>query len=419
MQFIKLSLFTKWNDLSKKKELQIVSNKSEHHLKGLKNGRIYYQGKFIEDSVLIYDDEIKDIIAEDSLEGWLKANKLTVTKEDIQWLDAKGGFVVPGFIDVHIHGYMGHDVMDSDEDGLKAISKGIAANGVTSFLPTTMTMHMSKIEEALQTVKKVMSEGTEGAQILGVHMEGPFINEDFKGAQPKDAIIAPDANLVKRHEDILKVITIAPEVNGAMELIEAYKDKINFSLGHTGADYETAMEAIDKGACCVTHLFSAMTGLHHRKPGVVGAAFNSDCYSELIADKIHVNEQLFELVTKVVGLDKLMLITDCMQGGGLPEGEYDLGGQNVWVKDGKCTLESGTIAGSVLTLNKGLQNLSENVSHQLETLIPIVTLNQATYLGLDHKIGTLDKGKEADIVVMDEHCQIKRTIVKGSSVYEV
>lgn len=378
-------------------------------MKGIRGGKIYHNGRFEEGLVLLYDTEIQAVIKENELNS----------SAEVEWTDADGKYVTPGFIDVHIHGYKGHDTMDCDAEGIKAIAKGIAENGVTSFLPTTMTMPMAKIEEALNTVRDVKDSDYEGAEILGVHMEGPFINENYKGAQPKDAIIVPNHGLVERHKDIIKVITIAPDVDGALDLISTFRDDINFSMGHTGASYEQASEAIDHGACCTTHLFNAMTGIHHRKPGVVGAAFNKDIYSEMIADKIHVHPELFQMVAKNVGLDKLLLITDCMQGGGLDEGYYELGGQKVLVKDGKCTLESGTIAGSVLTLDRGLRNFNEHVSHTLEEILPVVTENQARYLGIEDETGTLETGKRANIVIMDEGLNICTTIVKGSKIYEI
>jgi len=377
-------------------------------MKGIRNGRIYKDGQFVEGQVLIYEKTIVAIQPVDQ-----------PTEAEIDWIDAKGAYVLPGFIDVHIHGYKGRDVMDGDEEGIKVISQNILENGVTSFLPTTMTMDMEKIEQAIESVKKVQSNQTTGARILGVHMEGPFINPAYKGAQSAEAIILPTEALVERHKDMIKVITIAPEIEGAMGMIKKYANKINFSIGHTGADYETTIEAIEMGAKSTTHLFNAMTGLHHRNPGVVGAALTSSCYSELIADKIHVHPALFELLGKTKGLDKLLLITDCIQGGGLEEGTYDLGGQEVTVKDGKCTLADGTIAGSVLKLIHGLKTYTESVSYKLEELIPLVTMNQAKYLKVEETIGSLDTGKDADMVIMDEKFIVKKTIVKGRCEYEL
>lgn len=376
-------------------------------MKGIKNGKVYFEGKFIEGYVVLYEQSIARIVA-----------YTTVNEDEIEWLNAKGAYVIPGFIDVHIHGYQGKDVMDGDVESLKVIMKGIAKNGVTSFLATTMTMSLDKIEQAIEAVEQMMDQQVEGAQIIGVHMEGPFINSDYKGAQLEEAIIIPDNAFVNKHKDMIKVMTVAPEIEGALELISTYKDEINFSLGHTGADYVRATKAIELGAKSVTHLFNAMTGLHHRAPGVVGTAFTTACYSELIADNIHVNPYLYEIIAKVKGLDKLLLITDCMKGGGLDDDIYDLGGQEVMVEKGKCTLKDGTIAGSVLKLNEALKNFEKQVSYTLEQLLPLVTINQAKYLKIEAEKGSLAVGKDADIVIMDKAFNIKTTIVKGNKVYE-
>ncbi|MCF8017902.1 MAG: N-acetylglucosamine-6-phosphate deacetylase [Vallitaleaceae bacterium] len=378
-------------------------------MKGIKGGLLYHQGKFFEDYAVLFEDEITLIAQSNQINH----------REDVDWIDAGGHYVIPGLIDVHIHGYKGHDVMDGDEVGLKAIAKGIAENGVTSFLPTTMTMETKTIEKAIKNVKKVMLQIHDGAQILGIHMEGPYISKAYKGAQSEKAICLPNMDLVEKYKDMIKVITIAPELEGSKAFIEALNSDVNISLGHTGATYEQATEAIRSGARSVTHLFNAMTGLHHRAPGVVGAAFASDCYAELIADEIHVHPCLFQVIAKIKGLEKLLLVTDCMCGGGLAEGNYELGGQEVRVKDGSCTLSDGTLAGSVLKLNEALRNFDANVTDELEKLLPLVTLNQATYLGISDKKGSIDVGKDADLVIMDRDFSIQSTFVKGRKVYEI
>lgn len=385
-------------------------------LKSILNGRIFIEDQFVNNHILLYTDRIIDILPLD-LYLHLKENGIQVEETD-----AKGLIVSPGFIDVHIHGYKGNDTMDADLLSLRSIAQDLTENGITAFLPTTMTMAMPTIQEALTNIKLLKDEPTtynpNGAMVLGAHLEGPYINEGFKGAQPLEYIQIPDPAFVEKNKEIIKVITLAPEVDGAADLIRKYKDSIRFSIGHSGAGFEQALEAFQQGACCTTHLFNAMTGLHHRKPGIVGAAFASNCYSELIADTIHVHPGLFPVVLKIKGKDKVLLVTDCMQAGGLDEGEYELGGQKVTVKDGKCTLDSGTIAGSVLKLNKGLNNVHESTQDALETLIPLVTNNQATYLGLENEIGSLTPGKIANIVIFDSGIQIKCTIVKGKKVYE-
>lgn len=382
-------------------------------MKAIVNGQIYYEGKFQKGKVLVYSNTIESILTQSAYED--------IKKHMDEETNAEGNFVVPGFIDVHIHGYQGVDVMNGTTEALNTMKKGLVENGVTSFLATTMTMPKPDITKALDAVREVMKEQEKtsyGATIVGVHLEGPFINAEKKGAQPEEYIIHPEEELVEPYLDLIKVITIAPEVEDSLAFIKKYHKSINFSLGHTSATYEEAMKAFECGACGSTHTFNAMTGMHHRKPGVVTAALTSDCYTELIADKFHVHEGLFPLFIKAKGLQKILLVTDCMQAGGLTEGEYELGGQKVTVSDGKCLLDSGTIAGSVLKLNEGLKNFHENVKEGLEQVLPIVTMNQAKYLGLDHQIGSLEEDKQADIVIMNDQFEIIKTIVKGNIEYE-
>lgn len=387
-------------------------------------GLVYLNGQFKSNHVIVATDTIEGIYdlndhaqktAYNEMVSTLKASNQLTT------VDAEGGYVMPGFIDVHIHGYKGVDVMDAKVSSLEAMKRNLPENGVTDFLATTMTMSKSDIVAALDTVKTVMNsqaDGVSGAEIIGVHLEGPFINEDYKGAQAATYIVGADHDLLERYADIIKVVTIAPEKAGGMEAIEQFSDRMNFSIGHSGATYDQAMAAISKGASSMTHLFSAMTGLKHREPGVVGAAFTTDCYCEVIADNIHMRPELYPLILKIKGIHRMLLITDCMQGGGLAEGEYSLGGQKVLIKDGKCTLESGTIAGSVLKLNKGLENVATSTKEPLADLLPAVTLNQARYLGIEETHGSIDLGKYANIVIMHDDYSIYKTIVKGNVVYE-
>lgn len=377
-------------------------------LKAIVNGRIYSEFEFLDDYVLVYNDKISAI-----------SEHKEIIKTCDEVIDANGDYVLPGFIDVHIHGYFGVDTMDGDVDGLLLMGREIAKNGVTSYLPTTMNMSKKDIIRALKSVEKAKTIDNEGAQILGVHLEGPFINKKYKGAQPEQFVIHPDMTWLEDYIDLIKIITFAPEIEGARELITQYKDSINFSIGHSGASYEESLEAFKVGAKGVTHLFNAMTGLHHRHPGVVGAALTSDGFVELIADTYHVRKELFEFLLNQIGNERLLLITDCIRGGGLQDGVYTLGGQKVYVNKGKCLLENGTIAGSVLKMHEGLKNFSNNVKVDLQTLIPLVTLNQAKYLSIDDQKGSLAVNKDADIVIMTETFDIVKTIVKGRTVYEV
>ncbi len=376
-------------------------------MKAIVNGKIYQNEHFTDGKVLLFDEKIRGIIGSEEI------------PDEAQIIDAKGKYVVPGFIDVHIHGYAGVDTMDGEISALETISENIVKNGVCAYLPTTMTMEMETIRKALKSIRHFMEIQKKGAVALGAHLEGPFINVKYKGAQKGECIIAPNAKLVEEFQDVIKVITIAPEVEGALDMIEKYSDKICFSIGHTGATAGQAVKGFKVGAKSVTHLFNAMTGIHHREVGVAVAALSGDNYCELIADNIHVNPMLYPLVKKAKGTQKVLLITDCIRAGGLNEGVYSLGGQRVTVKDGVCRLDSGTIAGSVLKLNQGLKNFVEATDTTLEEAVKIVSTNQAKYLSVLDNYGTLDKGKEANIVLLDENIKISKTIVKGEIEYEI
>lgn len=378
-------------------------------MKAIVNGKVYYESRFQDGLVLVYDERIKEIKRLDEVD-------LSICDEVI---DAGDNYVVPAFIDVHIHGYNGVDTMDGDSECVKIISKGITANGVGAFLPTTMTMDKPSIEKALDNVIKTKEEQVSGATILGVHLEGPFISAKYKGAQPEEFIVNPDFELMEKYKDIIKVVTIAPEAEGALEMIKKYSDTICFSLGHSAADAYQANDGFDAGAKSVTHLFNAMTGIHHRNVGLAAAALVGDNYVELIADNKHVNPMLFPLIKKAKGIEKVLLITDCMMAGGLKEGVYSLGGQKVTVKEGVCRLDDGTIAGSILKLRDGLKNFIKANDSTLEECITAVTLNQAKYLSVENDYGTLDVGKYSNIVLLNKELDVVKTIVKGVIEYEI
>ena len=382
-------------------------------MKCIYNGIILQDGKQIQGKALLYDNKIIDIIDE----------KEALALEDVtEKIDAKGGYISPGFVDIHIHGYDGVDTMDGAVEDIQIIAKGIPANGVTSFLPTTMTMSREDITRALESVRTAMNmQGTKvGADILGVHMEGPFLNVAFKGAQNEAYFQKPDAQYVKDNQDIIRHITVAPEIDGAMEFIKDIDANTNISLsmGHTAATFEEAMAGIEAGVNHVTHLFNAMTGLHHRDPGVVGATLSSDVTCEMICDQIHVHQGLFKMIHKVKGPDKLILVTDCMRAGGKEDGEYSLGGQKVFVKDKSARLEDGNLAGSVLKLNDALKNMMIHTDIPIEEAIRYVTINPAAVINMQDTKGTLDKGKDADITIFDGEMSIQTTIGRGKIIYE-
>lgn len=378
-------------------------------MKVIKNGKIILKDKVILNKVLIFDEKIIDIV--DSCEGL----------ENIEEIDAKGYYISPGFIDIHIHGAGGADTMDIDENSIDIISEYICKNGVTSFLPTTMTMSEERILNSFDNIRKYMNGRVSGAKVLGAHMEGPFINSIFKGAQDEKNIVKAEYSMIKENMDIIKIITIAPEVVGNMEFIKEVKHKkndIKFSIGHTNATYEEAMDAINIGISSATHTFNAMTPLNHRKPGVVGAVMNSDVYCEVIADTIHVHPAIFNILGSIKGNDKMILITDAMRAACLKCGEYDLGGQTVHVDDNSARLKDGTLAGSILKLNEAIKNMKNNTSYNINEIIKMVTINPATLIGEEDKIGAIEIGKYADLVIFDEDVEVKATIINGEFKYK-
>ncbi len=378
-------------------------------MKYITNGQIILKDGIVKGKALAYSDTI---------EGLVDAQSIPAGSDVI---DAGGNYVAPGLIDLHIHGYLGRDVCDADPEGLRIIAGGIVQNGVTGFLPTTMTVDKKVICAALDSVRAVQKESKtwNGSTILGVHAEGPFISPKKKGAQEERFILKPDAKFVIENADVIKYITLAPEMDedfAAIREITAKTDVV-VSMGHTDSDYATACASIDAGVRSTTHLFNAMSPLNHRNPGVVGAALTRDVYAELIVDTFHVDKALFPLVLKLKG-DRLVFITDCLPAGGLPEGEYTLGGQKVFYSGNLCKLEDGTIAGSVLKLNKGVWNVYQNTDAPLWQCVRCASLNPATLLGISNKKGSLEAGKDADIIIADSEFNVVKTIIGGTVRYE-
>ena len=379
-------------------------------MKAIVNGKIIFKDRVVENAALLFSDVI---------EGVLPADKIPA---DAEIIDANGGYVSPGLIDLHIHGYLGCDVCDGTVESIRTISEGIVKNGVVGYLPTTMTVDMSVIKKSLEVCRELMEESKtwNGSTILGVHAEGPFISESKKGAQDAKYILKPDAAFVKEYADVIKLISLAPETDtddfAAIREITRDTDVV-ISMGHTSADYDTAIRSTAAGVKHATHLFNAMTPLAHRAPGVVGAALNSDVSCELIVDTFHVSTALYDMLFKIKGR-KLCFITDCLPAGGLPYGEYTLGGAKIVYRDIVCRLEDGTVAGSVLPLNKGVWNVYTNSNIPLNECVNCASLNPATTLGIADSKGSLEVGKDADVIITDQEFKVMKTIIGGEIRYE-
>ena len=355
-------------------------------MKAILNGRILLPDREIKGKALLYDEKIIGL-----------ADEKSATMEADETIDADGAYVSPGLIDVHIHGYAGMDVSDGNPDSISTMAHHLLQNGVTGFLPTSMTVSWDKLENICKHIRRLVKESDSptfsGSQVLGMHMEGPFINPIKKGAQDPNFILLPDAKKVLPFTDVIRVITYAPEMPGGMKFTRTLLGKTNLvlSIGHTSATYDQAMDVIREGVMRVTHIFNAMTGLHHRDPGVVGAALNTDIYAELIADTFHVNKDLFPLLAKIKG-DKLVLITDALCFAGMPDGKYKNGGRSFSVKGIECRLKDGTIAGSVLRLNNAVKNLRDHGCLPMYQAVRAASLNAAESVKLAQLKGSLTPG---------------------------
>ena len=377
-------------------------------MKAIVNGKIVMPDGVVSGRVLAFDERIY---------GWMDA-----PPEGAEIIDAEGGYVLPGLIDVHIHGFLGEDASDGSFEGIRKMAEGIAAHGVTSFLPTTMTVSFEDLEAAFDAIARAMrasgEENWRGARVLGVNAEGPFLNPEKKGAQALEHIRPGDSAFLKRHADVVRLFTIAPEVSGNMDCIrEMAAAGMPISMGHTAATYAQAKAAIDAGARHATHLFNAMTPINHREPGTVGAALTDDRVScELIADTFHVHPALFSLVARQKR-DKLVLITDCVRSGGLADGEYELGGQMVFVHGIECRLADGTIAGSMLTMERAVKNMYEHSGLPLHEVANMASLYPARVIGVEARKGSLEVGRDADIAILDANFAVRRTILEGRTIF--
>lgn len=377
------------------------------------NGTIITPFRILKDRVLLVKDgKIFSI-----------ENKSENVPRNMQIINANGNYIAPGFIDLHVHGGGGADFMDASYDAIKRIADTHCRYGTTSFLATTMTMSRKKILDSLKSVKEAYKIKTGSAQILGIHLEGPYINEKMKGAQNKAYIKSPSVEEFKEYinasGNLIKIVSLAPELPGALEFINWLKMQyIIVSAGHTSATYEQMKSGIDTGLKYVTHTFNAMTGLHHREPGVVGAALTSpELIIELIADGIHLHPAVMDLAFRSKEKEKIVLITDAIRATGLPPGKYDLGGQTVIVNKTSARLQDKTLAGSVLTLDRAVKNMVSKVKVPIADAIQMVTYNPAKCISIEDKKGSIEPGKDADIVILNKKLEIVLTMVMGEVIF--
>lgn len=334
-----------------------------------------------------------------------------------------GEIVAPGLVDTHIHGYHGKDVMKAEEGALNVISKGLLECGVTSFLPTTLTDSKEKTDAALKRVAAEYKD-VEGAKVRGVFLEGPFFTEKYKGAQNPVHMSDPKIDYLKEwleiSDGLVNKIAIAPERDGAEDFIKnANAMGVRVALGHSDASFEQAVAAVDAGANIFVHTYNGMSGLHHRKPGMVGAAMSTDAISELICDGHHVNPNSANILMNIKGRDKIALITDCMSAGGMEDGDYMLGDFPVTVKEGTARLkDGGSLAGSILKLKDGVKNVVDWEIADIFEAIQMASLIPAKSVGIDDVCGKLREGYQADFIVLDYDLNLKATYLDGEEVYK-
>lgn len=383
----------------------------------IKNVKVYTpQKNFVPGVVVTRDGRIHDVLLGEDIS--------VNASEEEPVLDGEGSFCFPGMIDLHFHGCKGYDFCDGTKEAVEEIAKYEASIGVTAIAPATMTLPVDELCDILangaayraeQQNKSVKKE----ADLVGVNMEGPFISEAKKGAQDARNIIPCDTAVYRKFQEaaggLVKFIGIAPEEGDAVSFIEEVKGEVSVSLAHTNADYETAKKAFDAGADHAVHLYNAMPAFTHREPGVVGAVADSEhVMAEIICDGVHIHPATVRTTFKMMGEDRMILISDSMRAAGMPDGQYTLGGQDVNVKGNKATMVlDGALAGSVTTLPDCVRTVVKEMGISLETAIACATINPARSLGIDALYGSVEQGKKADLVLWDEKLQLVHVMKDG------
>ena len=369
------------------------------------NGQVYIDHTFQNKAIYIQDGKINLLEPDCQASGTV--------------FDAAGCKIVPGFIDVHTHGAVGVDINGASAEDLEKVGAFFAKNGTTSWLASILTDTEEQTSRAISQCIKYQASAGRGAQLLGIHLEGPFLASEFKGAMPEHLLKKGSADLVSSYQrqanGNIRYITVSPEVEGVLELIPQLRELgIVVAMGHSGADYDTSMAAIQAGTAACTHTFNAMAPLHQHRPAIIGAALESDVYCEMICDGLHLHPAIVRLLWKTKGPQRLVAITDSIMAAGLPDGNYHLGVNQVVVEKGDAKLASdGTRAGSTLTQDRALRNLLSFTGRPLEEILPVLTENPAKLIGVYDRKGSIEDGKDADLVVLDEQNQVTDVFLQG------
>lgn len=370
------------------------------------NGQVYIDHCFQEKTICIQGGKIKLLEPGAQTSGSV--------------FDAAGRKIVPGFIDIHTHGAVGVDVNGATVPDLEKIGMFFAKNGTTSWLASILTDTEEQTSHAISQCTAYQAAAGKGAHLLGIHLEGPFLTSEYKGAMPEHLLRKGSVDLVKSYQrqanGSIRYITVSPEVEGVIELIPALREQgIVVAIGHSGADYDTAMAAIQAGAAACTHTFNAMAPLHQHRPAIIGASLESDIYCEMICDGLHLHPAIVRLLWKTKGAHRLVAITDSIMAAGLPDGNYHLGVNQVVVEHGDAKLASdGTRAGSTLAQDRALRNLLTFTGLPLEQILPVLTENPARLIGVYDRKGSIEDGKDADLVLLDDQNQVVDVFLRGS-----
>lgn len=367
---------------------------------------------------------ITDALVFDPAEGFVARDLCMkdglIAQEDHRAVSAPGCYLIPGLTDLHFHGCRGADFSDGDPEGLAEMAKYELSRGVTQICPAGMTLDNDQLVKICKVAAEHNAAKVSGAELVGINLEGPFLSAGKKGAQNGEWLQNPNLalldQLIEASGGLVKLVSMAPELEGGMEFIKQAKDKVTISVAHTTANYDTAMEAFQAGARQVTHLYNAMPPFAHRDPGVVGAA--SDCgqvMCELICDGVHIHPAVVRATFKMMGKDRMILVSDTMRAAGMPDGDYTLGGQAVQVKGNRATLVDGTLAGSVTDLMACLKT-AVSFGIPLADAVTAAAVNPAKVLGIYNRLGSLDAGKEANVAVLDDHLNLKAVIYHGEVV---
>ncbi len=371
------------------------------------NGQIYVDNQFRNGILKIEKSKI-----------FLCAEKEKIP-EEAEVADAEGKKIVPGFIDIHTHGAVGIDINGASADDLEKIGCFFAKNGTTAWLASVLTDTKEQTIWCIEQYKKYKREKRRGARLLGIHLEGPFLTTEYKGAMPEHLLLKGNPRLVKEYQTLaeggIRYITVSPETEGVIDMLPALNEMgIVAAMGHSGADYITSMKAIDRGVSAVTHTGNAMRLLHQHEPAIWGAALESDAYCEIICDGRHLHPGTVRLIIKTKGMERIIAVTDSIMATGLPDGNYHLGVNEVIVEGGDAKLAStGVRAGSTLTQDIALKNLLSYTGLTLEEVLPALTENPAKLIGIFDKKGSIADGKDADLVILNENNDISDVIIGG------